>query len=284
MPQPVFRFAPSPNGRLHLGHACSALLNAALAEKMDGRFLLRLEDIDTTRCTAALAQACLDDLRWLGLMWEEPVRIQSQHWEDYRAATAHLQEVGLLYPCFCSRSQVAAASTAADPDGAPLYAGTCRHLTARERAERLASGAPHSLRLDMAKARQLHPAPLTYLAFSPQDGTETSVSVTAEEWGDAILVRRETPTSYHLSVVVDDALQGITHVVRGKDLEAATSLHRLLQALLGLPSAAYHHHALLTDDSGGKLAKSKGSESIADLRERGISAKEIRDYLAEWLQ
>lgn len=276
--KPVFRFAPSPNGRLHLGHTYSAWLNARLAEKLGGRFLVRIEDIDTTRCTAELAGQCLADLAWLGLKWEEPVRIQSQHWKDYTAAANTLKARGLLYPCFCSRREVAEASTGQDPDGAPLYPGTCHHLPAKQTQVRLAAGEPYALRLDMTRALAEVDTPLSYIRFDPESLREEAVAAHPEHWGDAILVRKETPTSYHLSVVVDDALQGVTHVVRGADLEAATDLHVLLQTLLGLPTPHYHHHGLIAGEEG-KLSKSKGSKSLADLRERGVMVEDVRRIL-----
>lgn len=271
----IFRFAPSPNGRLHLGHAYSALLNARLAERVQGRFLVRIEDIDTTRCTAELARHCLEDLAWLGLSWEQPVRVQSEHWADYQAAAAQLQALGLLYPCFCTRKEVAEVSTAQDPDGAPLYAGTCRHLTAEEAQERMQADMPYALRLDMAKAMAHILPPYHYPRFSPADMTEENVEAHPARWGDVVLVRKETPTSYHLAVVVDDALQGVTHVVRGVDLEAATDVHVLLQRLLGLPTPRYYHHPLITEPAGEKLAKSRNSESLADLRARGVQPQDI---------
>lgn len=267
---PVFRFAPSPNGRLHLGHAYSALLNATLAKEMGGRFLLRIEDIDTTRCTSELTQHCLEDLRWLGLQWEAPVRVQSRHFDDYQRGLQQLKARGLVYPCLCTRSEIAAHSTATDPDGAPIYPGTCRGLRSPDMSK------PHSWRIDMQKALAATPGPHRYETFLPQQRT---VQTDPARWGDAILARKETPTSYHLSVVVDDALQGITHVVRGQDLEAATDLHVLLQALLGLPTPLYYHHALLREPEGEKLSKSKGSETLADLRARGMRAEEVLTFL-----
>lgn len=275
----TFRFAPSPNGRLHLGHAYSALLNAALAQRVGGRLLVRLEDIDLTRCTPALAEACLADLQWLGLRWEEPVRVQSRHMADYAAALAQLRGRGLLYPCFCSRRQVAQHSHGVDPDGAPLYAGTCAAIPAMEAAARIAAGVPHGWRLAMAKALQATPGPHGYTRFDARTMRETHASALPARWGDAILARKEFPTSYHLCVVVDDAMQGVSHVVRGADLEAATDLHILLQALLALPSPRYYHHPLLYDETGGKLAKSKASESLEALRARGVTAEELRTRL-----
>jgi glutamyl-Q tRNA(Asp) synthetase len=275
----VLRFAPSPNGRLHLGHAYSALLNARLAERMGGRFLLRIEDIDTTRCTDALTEAMLEDLRWLGLRWEEPVRRQSQHWEDYRAAAQTLRQHGLLYPCFCSRSYIAARSEGTDPDGAPLYPGTCRALPEAEAQARIAQGEPHAWRLHMARAMAVATGPLVYTRLHLPEMTEEPVPCHPARWGDAVLVRKETPTSYHLSVVVDDALQGITHIVRGADLEAATDVHVLLQTLLGLPTPYYHHHPLLTDEAGEKLSKSRGSKALSDVRRCGTALQDVQSVL-----
>lgn len=277
---PVLRFAPSPNGRLHLGHAYSALLNAQLAAQWDGRFLLRIEDIDTTRCTPELMQHALDDLRWLGLSWEDPVRIQSQHFDDYMHAAEALHARALLYPCFCTRQDVAQHSHGTDPDGAPLYPGTCAHLAPQEAQQRIAAGTPHAWRLLMQHALAQLDTPLTYPRMDITNNVVGIVPADPARWGDVVLVRKETPTSYHLSVVVDDALQGITHVIRGKDLEAATDVHVLLQRLLGLPTPRYHHHALITAPEGDKLAKSKGSESLADLRSKGLTADAIREMLA----
>jgi glutamyl-Q tRNA(Asp) synthetase len=272
--KPAFRFAPSPNGRLHLGHAYSAWLNAHLARQISGRFLVRMEDIDTTRCTAELTQQCLNDLAWLGLEWELPVRIQSQHFADYADAFQRLEACGLMYPCFCSRKQIAAASHGCDPDGAPLYTRRCYGMTESEIAARIAAGEPYAWRLDMPKALAQYIKPLQYRRFAADMLVEETVPANPALWGDVVLVRKETPTSYHLSVVVDDALQGITHVVRGQDLEATTDLHVLLQALLGLPTPRYHHHALLADDDG-KLSKSRNSESLADLQARGETAEKL---------
>ncbi|HEX2556231.1 MAG TPA: tRNA glutamyl-Q(34) synthetase GluQRS [Microvirga sp.] len=286
MTQPVFRFAPSPNGRLHLGHAYSALLNADLARRWGGRLLLRIEDIDVTRCRPAYEAGVYEDLAWLGLAWERPVRRQSEHFDAYRAAFAPLVATGLAYPCFCSRSDIARAVAATegaapwprDPDGAPRYPGTCRTLPRASAEARIARGEPHAWRLDMAAALLEAPGPHSYRGFDPE-GATAPVAADPSRWGDAVLVRKEIPTSYHLSVVVDDALQGITHVVRGTDLEAATDLHVLLQALLGLPTPLYHHHGLVRDPEGDKLSKSAGSQSLADLRGQGIDAGAIRRRL-----
>jgi glutamyl-Q tRNA(Asp) synthetase len=276
---PVFRFAPSPNGRLHLGHAYSALLNEQLAARLHGRFLLRIEDIDTTRCTRALMWQMLDDLAWLDLTWEEPERVQSEHLEDYAEALQTLKARALVYPCFCSRSQVAAASEKQDPDGAPIYPGTCAKLVKEEVAARIACGEPHSWRLHMHKALAAAGGPLSYRRFTLPSMEEETVAANPERWGDAILARKDIGTSYHIAVVVDDALQGVTHVVRGKDLEAATDLHVLLQMLLGLPTLLYHHHALIAAPSGDKLSKSKGSETLADLRARGVTLEHVREMV-----
>lgn len=288
MTKPVFRFAPSPNGRLHLGHAYSALLNADFARRFGGRLLLRIEDIDTTRCRPEFEEAIHEDLAWLGLAWEEPVRRQSEHFDDYRAAFRILKGRGVVYPCFCSRKEIAEAVVCReaetgkpwprDPDGAPLYSGTCRGLPTGDVERRIAAGEPHAWRLHMEALREFLPGPHGYRRFD-REGREARVAADPWRWGDAILVRKDTPTSYHLSVVVDDALQGVTHVVRGQDLEAATDLHVLLQALLGLPTPLYHHHGLLLDPEGDKLAKSRQSESLAELRAAGVTAQAVRERL-----
>ncbi|HEV2557047.1 MAG TPA: tRNA glutamyl-Q(34) synthetase GluQRS [Microvirga sp.] len=288
MTRPVFRFAPSPNGRLHLGHAFSALLNAHLARESGGRFLLRIEDIDAARCRPEWIEAAFEDLAWLGLRWETPVRRQSEHFDDYRGAAGRLRAGGLLYPCLCSRKEIAAAvarSEAAtgrpaprDPDGVPLYPGTCRALASDEIEARIAAGAPVAWRIHMAQARGAVRGSLSFRCFDPGGG-ERSVPAEPARWGDAVIVRKETPTSYHLAVVVDDALQGVTHVVRGMDLEAATHLHVLLQALLDLPTPRYHHHALIQGEDGLKLSKSLGSEALADLRARGVPPDGLRQDL-----
>lgn len=288
MTKPVFRFAPSPNGRLHLGHAYSALLNDDFARRFGGRFLLRIEDIDITRCRPEFEAAIYDDLAWLGLSWEMPVRRQSEHFADYRAAFSRLKGRGAVYPCFCSRREIAEAVTcreaeegtswSRDPDGAPVYPGTCKALPIEEVERRIAKGEPHTWRVDMAAARGCRPGPHSYRRFA-QDGREEFVEADPWRWGDAVIVRKDVPTSYHLSVVVDDALQGVTHVVRGQDLEAATDLHVLLQALLGLPTPLYHHHGLILDPTGDKLAKSRQSEPLSELRARGVPSAAIRQRL-----
>ncbi len=265
---PVLRFAPSPNGRLHLGHAYSAVLNANWARTLGGRFLLRLEDIDRERCTPALAQHCLDDLAWLGLTWETPVRVQSEHLGDYAAKLDELRAAGLIYPCFCSRTEIEAASTQRDPDGAPIYPGTCRALKNHDLSK------PHSWRLDMQRALAAAPGPHHYTSFDLVN--EETVAADPARWGDVVLARKDIGTSYHIAVVTDDALQNITHILRGQDLEAATDLHVLLQRLLRLPTPKYHHHALLRAPEGDKLSKSKGSETLNDLRANGATPESIR--------
>lgn len=284
MTQPVFRFAPSPNGRLHLGHAYSALLNAAFAERWGGRFLLRIEDIDVTRCRPEFEAGIFEDLGWLGLSWETPVRRQSEHFAEYEEAARRLRRQGLLYPCFCSRTQIAKAVSAKgdlwprDPDGTALYPRTCATLPAAEAESRIASGEPHAWRLRMSTARDAAAEALAFQRFD-REGQTTKVAAVPERWGDTVIVRNDVPTSYHLSVVLDDALQEVTHVVRGTDLEAATDLHVLLQALLRLPTPLYHHHELIRDPEGDKLSKSASAEALADLRVRGVSAHEVRAQL-----
>lgn len=280
----VCRFAPSPNGYLHVGHAVSALMNVDLAHAAGGRFLLRIEDIDRARCRGEFEAAIYQDLAWLGVTWDGPVRRQSEHLDEYRAALARLEALGLVYPSFESRAEIAALAAAAsgtplrDPDGAPLYRGTARVLSDAERARRIAAGAPHALRLDMAAA--LARAGTAGLAWTetgagPQGETGT-VAAAPTRWGDVVLGRKEAPASYHLAVVIDDACQGVTHVVRGRDLFWSTSVHRLLQALLGLPAPVYHHHRLVLDPDGRKLSKSTRATALRSLRHDGVTAAEIR--------
>jgi glutamyl-Q tRNA(Asp) synthetase len=267
MPPATVRFAPSPNGRLHLGHAFSALLNAQVAAETGGRFLLRIEDIDGPRCPRHLAEAAMADLAWLGLTWETPVRYQSEFTDFYAEVQSQLEAMGLLYPCFCSRQDIAmAASGPRDPDGQPLYPGTCKHRPRR-------SGIPFALRLDMERALRRLNRPLTW-----DEHDEGEVAAAPEAWGDLILVRKDIGTSYHIAVVADDALQGITDVIRGRDLYHAASVHRLLQALLGYPVPRYRHHRLI-EAAGRKLSKSAGDTSLAALRTAGITPQDIRDLL-----
>ncbi len=274
MPQPVFRFAPSPNGELHLGHAYSALFTDEAAKALNGAFLLRIEDIDVTRCRPEFAAGIFEDLSWLGLRWPQPVRFQSRHLEDYAAARDRLAAMGLLYPCFCSRQDIVAKALAFDPDGNPLYPGTCRQLSAGAAQERASRGKSFSLRLDMERACRRLPAKLFFA-----DAERGEVEADPRRWGDVVLIRKDIATSYHLSVVVDDALQGVTHVTRGRDLYEATHIHRLLQALLGLPTPHYHHHKLITAASGRKLAKSLSDPSLRMLRNCAVTPGEIRQEL-----
>ena len=285
MSAPVFRFAPSPNGLLHLGHAFSALLDHALARGLGGRFLLRLEDIDTTRCRPEFETAIADDLRWLGLDWDGEPRRQSEHFPAYAEALDRLKAMGLVYPSFLGRGEIRARVAAfeaadtpwpRDPDGAPHYPGDERDLDAAARAEHLARE-PHVVwRLDTRRALARVGA-LSWRETGTGPAGETAiVAADPAAWGDPVLARWEIPTSYHLSVVVDDALQGITHVVRGRDLFDATSVHRLLQTLLGLPTPIYHHHRLVTDETGRKLSKSAADTALAHLRAAGATPDDVR--------
>ena len=282
--QPVFRFAPSPNGPLHLGHAYSALLNFDLAQESGGRFLLRIEDIDPARCRPEFEAAIYEDLAWLGISWETPVRRQSEHFGGYRRAVERLSEQGLVYPSFESRAEIAKLVTQReaggawprDPDGAPFYPGDAKRLSAAERADRIESGAPYAWRLDM-EAAITRAGGLSWIERGAgSDGETRRVAAHPQAWGDVILARKETPTSYHLSVVIDDALQNVTEVVRGEDLYHATSVHRLLQRLLDLPEPAYRHHRLIRDEAGHKLSKSTGSTGLRELRASGANARDIR--------
>jgi glutamyl-Q tRNA(Asp) synthetase len=277
----VLRFAPSPNGALHLGHALSALFGADLALRLGGRFRVRIEDIDPARSRPEHVAGVFRDLAWLGIGWEEPVVHQSTRIEAYRAAAARLDAMGLLYPCFASRAEIAAvAGGEVDPDGAPLYPGLWRHAAPNAVAVRLASGAPHVMRLDMtaaiaeARRRSRHGAELGFIELA--EGVIERRECRPERWGDVVLQRKDTPTSYHLAVVVDDAHEGITYVTRGRDLLAATDVHRLLQVLLELPEPVYVHHRLMTDSDGRKLSKSARDTSLASLRAAGVTPEEVR--------
>jgi glutamyl-Q tRNA(Asp) synthetase len=280
----VLRFAPSPNGYLHLGHAYSALLNHDMARELGGRLLLRIEDIDAPRCRPEYEAAIYEDLGWLGISWTEPVRRQSEHFADYQAALAGIEAQGLLYPSFESRGELSAlvaerdrqGSWPRDPDGAPLYPGRARKMPRAERERRRAAGEPFALRLamDAAVARA---GVLTWTETgSGPHGQTGLVSAAPQRWGDVVVARKEVPTSYHLAVVVDDALQGVSDVVRGQDLFWSTSIHRLLQALLGLPEPVYHHHRLILDADGRKLSKATQATSLRELRAAGASAADIR--------
>jgi glutamyl-Q tRNA(Asp) synthetase len=286
MPEPVFRFAPSPNGDLHLGHALSAILNHDMARAAGGRFLVRIEDVDGARARPEFVDRILADLDWLGLAYERPVRRQSEHLSDYRAALDRLAAAGLVYPSFASRAAVAAEiarleretgrPAPRDPDGAPLFPGLDRDLPPDEAARRIAAGEPHALRLrmELAAARA---GPLAWEETGAGPGGETGrVAADPRAWGDVVLSRKDAPASYHLAVVVDDAAQGVTDVVRGRDLFHATSVHRLLQALLGLPVPRWHHHRLVLDEAGRKLSKSAKSTSLRALRTAGATADDVR--------
>ncbi|HVH73367.1 MAG TPA: tRNA glutamyl-Q(34) synthetase GluQRS [Stellaceae bacterium] len=270
----VTRFAPSPTGYLHLGHVRSASQGFAAARRAAGRFLLRIEDIDRTRCREEYAAAILEDLEWLGLCWDGPVRRQSEHFADYRGALDRLAGQGLLYPCFCTRREIAAeiARSGAAPQGkeGPLYPGTCRRLAAAERARRIAEGRDYALRLDVAGARV---GPLDWIEECAA-GDERRLAQPGL-FGDVVLARKEFPASYHLAVTLDDAIQGVTLVTRGVDLAAATHIHRLLQALLGLPTPRYRHHALVTDTAGRRLAKRDHALSVRAMRAQGMTPAEV---------
>lgn len=277
--QPIFRFAPSPNGLLHLGHAYSALFTAYWAAKMDGAFLLRIEDIDTARSKPEFTTAIFEDLAWLGLNWPEPVMHQSARFDDYAKAHKKLEQMGLLYPCYCSRAEIAENATDTDPDGASLYPGTCRDLTDDQIKAFENEGRQPQLRLDMGAALSKI-SMLTFTIAQPNPNDRPQIRYAKpERWGDVVVKRKDTPTSYHLAVVVDDAAQGVTHITRGRDLEAATDIHVLLQFLLELPTPIYTHHRLIVDDAKTKLAKSKGSPSLADLRAEGWTAEAVRTHL-----
>ncbi|HEX3066823.1 MAG TPA: tRNA glutamyl-Q(34) synthetase GluQRS [Dongiaceae bacterium] len=273
----VTRFAPSPTGRLHLGHAFSALFADQAARREGGRFLLRIEDIDRARCRAEFEAGIYEDLAWLGLTWETPVRRQSEHLDDYRSALDRLASAGFLYPCFCSRKEIEAeiarsASAPQGPDG-PLYPGTCRGLSATERASRIADGRPYALRLDVSAAL----AATGRLSWHDLDRGELQAEPGL--LGDVVLGRRDAPASYHLAVTLDDHRQGISLVTRGEDLLSTTHIHRLLQALLKLDTPAYRHHRLLTNERGERLAKRDGAEALAALRAAGETPARLRARL-----
>jgi glutamyl-Q tRNA(Asp) synthetase len=289
MAVPVFRFAPSPNGELHLGHAYSALLNAMLARENGGRLLLRIEDIDITRCRREFEEGIYRDLAWLGLEWEEPVRRQSEHFDEYRKLLDRLIAEELVYPAFMSRGEIRAYIADAetrgerwphDPDGAPLYPGLEKQMSRRERRRRIDRGEAFAWRLDTEAALASVVNPLFWREATNETLKKTErIDAQAEAWGDVVIARKEIPTSYHLSVVADDALQGITHVVRGRDLYHATGIQRLLQELFGLPAPTYFHHALVPGPNGRKLSKSLSDNGIRALREAGVSPAEIRDMI-----
>lgn len=281
MTVPVFRFAPSPNGHLHLGHAYSALLNQRMADEMGGRLLLRMEDIDRERCTPDLEQTMLEDLHWIGFEWEKPVRRQSEHFAVYQEALGKLISLDLVYPAFLSRSDIKREikrmagdkrNWPQDPDGALLYPPADRKLSKRERDRRIGEGQPFSWRLNMERALKHVGEQLSWSETVPEKHV---VQARPQDWGDVIIARKDMPTSYHLSVVIDDALQGITHVVRGKDLFHATSVHRLLQRLFDIEPPTYYHHALILDHDGEKLSKTRKDTALRSLRQEGVTPQEI---------
>ena len=280
----VTRFAPSPTGFLHLGHAYAAIMAYRAAQETGGRFLLRIEDIDAGRCRPEFEQAIFDDLHWLGLAWGEPVRRQSQHFADYTAALQRLQEQGVIYPCFCTRkdieAEIARAASAPHPGdlSGNIYPGTCRELLEQERARRMASRLNYALRLDCAKAVKLiEPGKLQFEELGRGPNGETgSQCASPELLGDIVLARKDFPASYHLAVVTDDALQGVTLVTRGEDLFSATHVQRLLQALLSLPTPAYAHHRLILDVDGRKFSKRDSAVTLRSLRSSGVTPEDIR--------
>lgn len=286
-PRPVLRFAPSPNGALHLGHALSALIGSDMAEALGGRFLIRIEDIDYTRCREEFITQMFDDLAWLGLHWEEPVWRQSERFTTYSAASDWLLKLGLLYPCFATRSEIGEATEisggALDPDGTPLYPGLHKHLPKEEIAARLSRNEPFALRLHMDRALDALEGITGQRRVSftelDADGAAQRIEMDPAAWGDAVIVRKDIPASYHLAVTVDDARQGVTHVARGRDLFQSTSLHRLLQVLLGVPEPVYHHHRLVMGPDGRKLSKSAGDTALQSLREEGVDVAELRRRL-----
>jgi glutamyl-Q tRNA(Asp) synthetase len=278
MSEIVTRFAPSPTGLLHLGHAYSALFAWRRAREAGGRFLLRIEDIDRTRCRPDFTAAILEDLAWLGLDWDGAVRQQSEHFADYEAALDRLDVAGLIYPCFCTRADIAAeiarAGGAPQGEAGPLYPGTCRNLPVEERLRRIASGESFALRLDVSRALA-RTGPLEW-----EEEGRGVIAAQPELLGDVVLARKDVPASYHLAVTVDDALQGVTLVTRGADLFTATHLHRLLQALLDLPVPRYRHHALLTDARGKRFAKRDKALTLRALRADGRTPEEVRAMAA----
>lgn len=282
--QPAFRFAPSPNGLLHLGHALSALLNRRMADEAGGRLLLRIEDIDPARCRPGYETALLRDLDWLGIGFDAPPIRQSERIGAHRAVLSSLEERGLAFRCFCSRAAVAEAMHGRpdwprDPDGAPLYPGTCRRLSGSERRMRRKRGDRFVVRLDMAAAVAEIGGTIGWREFPPDLGPARTVRCAPTAWGDVVLGRKETPTSYHLAVTLDDAADAVTHAVRGADLRPATCVHAVLGALLGQPQPLYHHHGLVLGPDGRKLSKSAGSTALSGLRAAGWTPADVRDRL-----
>ncbi len=270
----VTRFAPSPTGYLHLGHAYSAQFAYEAARLSGGRFLLRIEDIDQTRCRPEFERGIVEDLRWLGLRWDGAVRRQSQHMAAYENALRRLKALGVVYPCFCTRSQIKAeiegvGQAPHGPAGEAAYPGTCRRLTEAERRRRIEAGEAYAQRLDAAKALEAT-GPLAW-----RDERGGAIPADPLSLGDVVLARKDVPTSYHLAVTVDDHLQGVTLVTRGEDLFHATHVHRLLQALLGLRTPRYYHHNLIADSTGQRLAKRNRAVTIRHLRERHWTPDDI---------
>ncbi len=280
---PVVRFAPSPNGYLHLGHAYSALRNYEFARRHGGRFLLRIEDIDMGRARPEFEQAIYEDLAWLGIEWETPVLRQSEYFGAYAIALEKLNALGLLYSCTCTRNEILEEvklreEWPRDPDGAPIYPGTCRDASASSLLRQITSDKPVAQRLNMTQAIGALQGPVGWIEYGEQEDGR-SVSAQPSIWGDVVVGRKDVPGSYHIAVVVDDAEQGVTDVIRGMDLFEATSLHRLLQELLNLPAPVYHHHRLITDEHERKLSKSAGSPALRDLRAQGVTVADIRAQL-----
>ncbi|WP_380873744.1 tRNA glutamyl-Q(34) synthetase GluQRS [Sphingomonas sp. DBB INV C78] len=274
MSEIISRFAPSPTGQLHLGHAFSAIRAYDLARTNNGRFLLRIEDIDPGRTREEHVAGILADLEWLGLGWDGEVVRQSDRLHLYAAALERLKVERLVYTCFCTRAEIAASAAAPHGDENPIYPGTCRHIDPTRRAERMTTE-PYAWRIDMAAATQ-QARPLDWW-----DETAGSVRAVPERQGDVVLARKDAPVSYHLAVTIDDAAQGVTDVVRGEDLFAATHIHRLLQALLGLPTPLYHHHPLLMGPDGKRLAKRDGAPALAELRAQGADGLAIAQELRQ---
>ena len=274
----VTRFAPSPTGLLHKGHAFAALKAFQRAQYEGGRFLLRIEDIDTGRCKPAFTEAIYEDLKWLGLSWEQPARVQSRHFNDYINALETLKKRKLVYPCFCTRKEILAeieqAPTAPHGFDGPIYPGTCKRLTKTQIQERTDKGAPYAWRLNLTLALQEIQAPLHW-----GDEIHGTIAAQPETLGDIVLARKDTPTSYHLSVVADDALQGVTHIIRGEDLLPATHIHVVLQKLLNLKTPIYHHHPLLLDSEGKRLSKRDKALTLKQIRESGVTVQDLKESL-----
>jgi len=276
----VTRFAPSPTGRLHVGHGWSALLAMDLARARGGSFRLRIEDIDGTRSRPEHVAGIVEDLRWLGIAWDGDIVFQSARLDDYQSALERLKAMGLLYPCFCTRADIAASATAPHGPEGPVYPGTCRGLNDAHQASRIAAGHPHAWRIDMAQAvARAGPLQWHALPFPPNDDAATAVPAGPLAAGDVVLARKDAPASYHLSCTLDDAAMGVTHILRGEDLRPATDIHRLIQALLDLPSPLYVHHPLLVGPDGRRLAKRDGSIGLADLRAEGMDPRRLADDL-----